>query len=262
MPDISKDAFSGIAGHAPVLKLLRSQLASGWLAHVYLFVGEPAVRKTAVATRLATALLPEAPLERHPDYWQGDRRDNLRIDEVRLRPDRQPEHHQHSLQALLSLKAAIGTYRVALISNVGRLADPIQGILVKTLEEPHPRRVIVLTTPSVSPFVVLPTVVSRCQRISFHAVQLTEVAALAAPGRSRGPGGAPCLRLAPTTYLTAYQMDNVPSGWTPADRGARGPIDQRSRRTPADSSTDLKKPRHHPEHRHSSIVRSKASLSL
>jgi len=49
---------------------------------------------------------------------------------------------------------------------------------VKTLEEPHPRRVIVLITPSVSPFVVLPTVVSRCQRISFHAVQLTEVAAL------------------------------------------------------------------------------------
>jgi hypothetical protein len=67
---------------------------------------------------------------------------------------------------------------VAVISNVGRLADPIQAILLKTLEEPHPRRVIVLTTPSVSPFVVLPTVVSRCQRISFHAVQLAVVAAL------------------------------------------------------------------------------------
>jgi hypothetical protein len=36
----------------------------------------------------------------------------------------------------------------------------------------------VLTTPSVSPFVVLPTVVSRCQRISFHAVPLPEVAEL------------------------------------------------------------------------------------
>ncbi|MBJ7600227.1 hypothetical protein [Candidatus Nephthysia bennettiae] len=178
MAETSDGAFSGIAGHAPVLQLLGRQLQSGRLAHAYLFVGEPAVGKTAVARALAGALLPEAALERHPDYWEDDRRDNLRIDEVRLLPDRQPEHHQQSLQAFLSLKPAIGSYRVALISNVGRLADPIQGILLKTLEEPHPRRVIVLTTPSVSPFVVLPTVVSRCQRISFHAVQLSEVAAL------------------------------------------------------------------------------------
>ena len=34
---------------------------------------------------------------------------------------------------------------------------------------------IILTTPSVSPFVVLPTVVSRCQRISFHPVPLHQV---------------------------------------------------------------------------------------
>jgi len=60
------------------------------------------------------------------------------------------------------------------------MADPIQGILLKTLEEPHPNRVIVLTTPSVSPFVVLPTVVSRCQRVSFHAVPLPEISELLA----------------------------------------------------------------------------------
>jgi DNA polymerase III subunit delta' len=172
------DPFGGVAGHASVLRLLDSQLRSQRLAHAYLFVGEPAVGKTAVARALAQALLPEAPLHRHPDYWEDDRRDSLKIDEVRLLPDRQPDHHQQSLQAFLSLKPGIASHRVALISNVGRLADPIQGILLKTLEEPHPGRVIILTTPSVSPFVVLPTVVSRCQRISFHAVQLSEVAAL------------------------------------------------------------------------------------
>ncbi|HEY4866102.1 MAG TPA: hypothetical protein VIK45_11410 [Candidatus Dormibacteraeota bacterium] len=172
------DPFGGVAGHASVLRLLDSQLRSQRLAHAYLFVGEPAVGKTTVARALAQALLPEAPLHRHPDYWEDDRRDSLKIDEVRLLPDRQPDHHQQSLQAFLSLKPGIASHRVALISNVGRLADPIQGILLKTLEEPHPGRVIILTTPSVSPFVVLPTVVSRCQRISFHAVQLSEVAAL------------------------------------------------------------------------------------
>jgi DNA polymerase III subunit delta' len=177
------DPFGEIAGHLAVRRLLASQLASGRLPHAYLFAGEPSLGKTTVARALATSLLREVPLRRHPDYWEDDRRDNLRIDEIRLLPDKQPEHHVQSLQAFLALKPAVGAYRVAVISNVGRMADPIQGILLKTLEEPHPNRVIVLTTPSVSPFVVLPTVVSRCQRVSFHAVPLPEVAGLL---RSRG----------------------------------------------------------------------------
>jgi DNA polymerase-3 subunit delta' len=172
------DPFAEIAGHPTVRHLLASQLASDRLSHAYLFTGEPSLGKTTVARALAAALLPETPPDRHPDYWEDDRRDNLRIDEVRLLPDKQPEHHQQSLQAFLALKPAVGRHRVAVIASVGRMADPIQGILLKTLEEPHPGRIIVLTTPSVSPFVVLPTVVSRCQRVSFHAVPLPEVAAL------------------------------------------------------------------------------------
>ena len=167
--------FAEVAGHQAVRRLLASQLDTGRLSHAYLFVGEPQLGKTTVARALAAALLPETPLHRHPDYWEDDRRDNLRIDEVRLLPDRQPEHHQQSLQAFLALKPAVASHRVAVIANVGRMADPIQGILLKTLEEPHPNRVIVLTTPSVSPFVVLPTVVSRCQRVGFHAVPMPEV---------------------------------------------------------------------------------------
>jgi DNA polymerase III subunit delta' len=169
------DPFGEVAGHQAVRRLLASQLESARLSHAYLFVGEPSLGKTTVARVLAAALLPQVPLERHPDYWEDDRRDNLRIDEVRLLPDKQPEHHLQSLQAFLALKPAVGSHRVAVIANVGRMLDPIQGILLKTLEEPHPNRMIVLTTPSVSPFVVLPTVVSRCQRVGFHAVPMPEV---------------------------------------------------------------------------------------
>ncbi|MBO0685835.1 MAG: hypothetical protein J2P45_22040 [Candidatus Dormibacteraeota bacterium] len=188
------EPFDGIAGHPAARRLLASQIASGRLAHAYLFVGEPSLGKTAVARALAAALLPELPLGRHPDYWEDDRRDNLRINEVRLLPDPQPEHHQQSLQAFLALKPGVAAYRVAVISNVGRMADPIQGILLKTLEEPHPNRVIILTTPSVSPFVVLPTVVSRCQRVGFHAVPLPEIQELlvrhgVAPARAEALAG-------------------------------------------------------------------------
>jgi hypothetical protein len=119
---------------------------------------------------MAAALLPEAPLARHPDYWEDDRIKPLSINEIRLLPDKPPEFHELSLQAFLNLKPAVGARRVALLCNVGRLRDQDQSVLLKTLEEPHPHRVIILTTPSLNPFVVLPTVVSRCRRLFFHPV--------------------------------------------------------------------------------------------
>lgn len=167
---LAKDAFAGIVGHAQALDQLRAQLETGRLAHAYLFVGESGLGKTATARAFATALLPEAPLNRNPDYWEDDRIKPLSINEIRLLPDKPPEFHELSLQAFLNLKPAIGARRVAVVTNVGRLRDQDQGVLLKTLEEPHPHRVIVLTTPSLNPFVVLPTVVSRCQRVFFHPV--------------------------------------------------------------------------------------------
>jgi hypothetical protein len=188
------DPFAGIAGHASARAVLAHQVESGRMPHAYLFTGEGMLGKTTAAQALAQALLPEAALHRHPDYWEDDRAEALRIDEIRLLPDKQPEHHAQSLQAFLAMKPAIARYRVAVISNVGRLPDPVQGILLKTLEEPHPGRVIVLTTPGLSPFVVLPTVVSRCQRVAFHAVPEVEVADLLRrlgtdPARAAVPAG-------------------------------------------------------------------------
>ena len=169
------DTFSTVAGQPQALTQLQSQLESGRLAHAYLFVGESGLGKTTVARLLAAALLPEARLGRHPDYWEDDRIKPLSINEIRLLPEKPPEFHELSLQAFLNLKPAVGTRRVALLANVGRLRDQDQSVLLKTLEEPHPHRVIVLTTPSLNPFVVLPTVVSRCQRVFFHPVPSREI---------------------------------------------------------------------------------------
>jgi len=169
------DPFSGIAGHKQALDQLRSQFETGRLAHAYLFVGESGVGKSTTARALAAALLPEAQLHRHPDYWEDDRIKALHVNEIRLLPDKPPEFHELSLQTFLNLKPAVGSRRVALITNIGRLPDQTQGVLLKTLEEPHPNRVIVLTSPSLNPFVVLPTVVSRCQRVFFHPVPAPDI---------------------------------------------------------------------------------------
>jgi DNA polymerase-3 subunit delta' len=184
------DPFSAVAGHSQALDQLRSQVDSDRLAHAYLFVGESGLGKTTTARALARALLPEAPLARHLDYWEDDRIKPLSINEIRLLPDKPPEFHELSLQAFLNLKPALAVRRVALIANVGRVRDQDQSVLLKTLEEPHPHRVIILTTPSLNPFVVLPTVVSRCQRVFFHPVPSPEIETLLAaegvdPGRAR-----------------------------------------------------------------------------
>jgi DNA polymerase-3 subunit delta' len=181
------DIFSGLVGHHQALDQLRSQAGSGRLSHAYLFVGESGLGKSTAARALAAALLPEAPLTRHPDYWEDDRIKPLSINEIRLLPDKPPEFHELSLQAFLNLVPAVGSRRVALVTNVGRLRDQDQSVLLKTLEEPHPHRVIILTTPSLNPFVVLPTVVSRCQRVFFHPVPSPEIEKLLADhGRDGG----------------------------------------------------------------------------
>jgi DNA polymerase-3 subunit delta' len=174
--------FVGVVGHAQALDQLRSQIDTDRLAHAYLFVGETGLGKTVAGRALAARLLPEAPLSRHPDYWEDDRIKPLSINEIRLLPDKPPEFHELSLQAFLNLKPAVGSRRVALVTNVGRLRDQDQSVLLKTLEEPHPHRVIILTTPSLNPFVVLPTVVSRCQRVFFHPVPSPEIEKLLTAG--------------------------------------------------------------------------------
>ncbi len=170
--------FEGVAGHRRVLRLLESQLQGEHLAHAYLFTGEPQLGKTTVARRFAAMLLPEAPLTRNPDYWEDDRLATLKLEEIRLISDEGPQFHSQSLQAFLNLKPSVGRRRVAVLSNVGRLPDVSQNHLLKALEEPHPNRVIILSTPSLSPFVVIPTIVSRCQRVSFHPVAEDEIAQL------------------------------------------------------------------------------------
>src|SRR5712664_4964293 len=176
------DPFAGVVGHAQALAQLRAELAGGRLAHAYLFVGEAGLGKATAARGLATALLPEVPLTRHPDYWEDDRFKPLSINEIRLLPDKPPEFHELSLQAFLNLKPAVASRRLALVTNVGRLRDQDQSVLLRTLEEPHPNRVIILTTPSLNPFVVLPTVVSRCQRVFFHPVPSPEIEKLLTAG--------------------------------------------------------------------------------
>src|SRR5437764_12208695 len=111
------DPFHGVAGHTQALEQLRSQVKSDRLAHAYLFVGESGLGKSTTARALASALLPEAPLTRNPDFWEDDRIKPLSINEIRLLPDKPPEFHELRPRSLLNLKPANGTRRLAHLVN-------------------------------------------------------------------------------------------------------------------------------------------------
>jgi DNA polymerase-3 subunit delta' len=170
--------FAAIAGHDRAISILRAHQRAGRLAHAYCLTGEEAIGKTAVARALAEELLlgdgQPSRLEVHPDFWSDDRPEAISIDEIRFHPERGAPTHEQSLQQFLSLKPFVAPLRVALLANAERMTEQAQNCLLKTLEEPPPNTVLVLTT--AFPDHLLPTCLSRCQLIALSPVGRTAMA--------------------------------------------------------------------------------------
>lgn len=145
-----------------ILKRLETALNSTTLAHAYLFSGPRGAGKTVAARGIAARVLQTLPekLITHPDFYvleRGGDDKEISIDEVRL------------LRQRLSLTAAHGGYKVALIERVELLAQEAASALLKTLEEPPGRALIMMTTDRYG--AVLPTIRSRAVRMAFPPPQ-------------------------------------------------------------------------------------------
>lgn len=159
-------------GHTRTISALQAQRDHHRLAHAYCLMGEEGIGKTTVASALGEELLlgPGQPprLEVHPDFWIDDRDEAISIDEIRFKPERGAEAHDQSLQQFLSLKPFVAPLRVAVLANAERMTEAAQNCLLKTLEEPPPNTVLVLTT--AYPDHLLPTCLSRCQLLQLAPV--------------------------------------------------------------------------------------------
>ena len=167
-------------GHEWAVDLLAEHVAHGRERHAYLFTGPQGVGRRTLALRFAqglNCLKPPSPgqpcrkcsackrleVMQHPDLMvvEAEREGMvLRIDQVR------------ELQHVLSLAPYEARYRIALILRFEEAHTSAANALLKTLEEPPPQVVVILTAKSVES--LLPTIVSRCEIIRLRPVPLSE----------------------------------------------------------------------------------------
>ncbi|MCR4311939.1 MAG: hypothetical protein NUV56_01510 [Candidatus Uhrbacteria bacterium] len=157
--------FEGLARHSKQLGALSCMLESNRLAHAFCFSGPDRAGKREIVERFASAVLGIAPAElsRHPDVIRVVKGEEpIGIDDIRGACER------------LSHTALLGT-KLAIIEDMHLLHHNVQNALLKTLEEPSGRTVILLTADDARG--VLPTVLSRTVHLQFPQVAADAVSA-------------------------------------------------------------------------------------
>jgi DNA polymerase-3 subunit delta' len=188
--------WQGIVGHDQVVERFRRALRRGRLATSFLFVGPEGVGRRTFALKLAQSLLcqdhPEAALDpcgRCTACVQVEARTHPDLSIVCRPPDRaviplrlligEDEHRMHEgLCHDLSLKPFMGRRKVAIIDDADHLNPEGANCLLKTLEEPPPRSVLILIGTSSAR--QLPTIRSRCQLVRFQPLPPELIAQLLA----------------------------------------------------------------------------------
>lgn len=161
-----------IIGHQKILEFLKRSIQTKQLAHAYLFIGPANLGKKTAAQELIKMLGgQEIEKEIHPDILivepemiekKGIKKEaEISIDQVR------------QIQHQLSLCPYQAPYKIALINQAERMTREAANALLKTLEEPTQKTILILI--SSQPQLLLPTIISRCQIIKFLPVPLAEI---------------------------------------------------------------------------------------
>ena len=171
--------FDEIVGQAHIVNNLKSAIDNDRLAHAYLFAGPRGVGKTSTARILAKALNCKEgptvnPCGKCPtclDIAQGRALDVIEIDGASNRGIEEIR----TLRESVKFAPASGKFKVYIIDEVHQITSDGFNALLKTLEEPPPYVKFIFAT--THPNKVMPTILSRCQRLDFRRISVMEMIA-------------------------------------------------------------------------------------
>ena len=172
-------SFSQILGQERAKSFLAQVMAREKIPHAYLFTGISGIGKTTTAMALTMALNCQEPVNgdacghcvscrqmksgNFPDFLSiRPEGKNIKIDQIR------------DLNRKLGFAPVSGRYRVIVLYQAETMTTEAANSLLKTLEEPPPGNILILKV--TEPLDLLPTIVSRCQRVPFQPLPVDDMA--------------------------------------------------------------------------------------
>ena len=169
--------FAEVIGQEHVTQTLGNAIASGRIAHAYLFSGPRGTGKTTIARIFAKCLnATDGPTvdfkdndERCIEITEGRALDVLEIDGA----SNNGVEQVRELRDTAPYAPASCRFKVYIIDEVHMLSTAAFNALLKTLEEPpaHVKFIFATTEPEK----VLPTILSRCQRFDLRRISVTKI---------------------------------------------------------------------------------------
>jgi len=172
-----------LIGHSHITNYLENAIQNDQLSHAYLFYGPKSIGKKTLVMQFIKNLMcydndsskKNIPCQScdtcksieknlHPDIYKIKKeidKKNITVEQIRL------------LEEKLSVHSFLKGYKIAILENVEDLNPASANALLKTLEEPTSKTILILTAQSIK---TLPkTIISRVQKIKLLPVSADEI---------------------------------------------------------------------------------------